>query len=47
MTKNLDPWFKLLSSLASLIFAGLAVFGVDPVENLLAAILVYMWGRDD
>ena len=46
MTKNLDPWFKLLSSLASVLFAGLAAFGVNPVENLLAAILVYMWGRD-
>jgi len=46
MTKNLDPWFKLSSSIATLVFAGLAAFGVNPVENLLWAILVYHWGRD-
>lgn len=44
---DLDPWFKLLSSLASLTFAGLAMFGINATENLLFAILVYMWGRDN
>lgn len=46
MTKNLDPWIKLLSAIASIIFAGLAAFGVSPVENLLWAMLLYMWGRE-
>jgi hypothetical protein len=46
MTKNLDPWIKLFSSITSIGFAGLAVFGFNPVENLLWAILVYHWGRD-
>jgi len=47
MTNDLDPWFKLLSSIASLGFAALAVFGSHSVEYLLAAILVYQWGRSE
>jgi len=47
LVKKLDPWFKLISVAATLAFAGLAAFGVNPIENLLWAILVYLWGRDD
>ena len=44
---NLDRWFKFLSSVASLTFAGLAVYTDQTTEYLLASILVYMWGRYD
>ena len=43
---RLESTINLLSSLASIIFAGLAVFGINTVENLLFAILFYLWGRD-
>jgi len=46
MSNDLDPWFKLLSSIASPTFAALAIFSENSVEYLLAAILVYQWGRD-
>jgi len=46
LIKIIDPWCKLLSAIATLAFAGLAAFGVNPIENLLWAILVYHWGRD-
>jgi|AKVG01.1.fsa_nt_gi Mor family transcriptional regulator len=46
MTKNLEPWVKLLSSVASILFAVIAAAGIDTTNNLLFAILFYMWGRD-
>jgi len=46
MTEKLEPWVKLLSSVASIFFTIIAALGIDTTNNLLFAILFYMWGRD-
>jgi len=46
MTENLESWVKLICSLGSITCAIFAMVGIDTTNNILFAILFYMWGRD-